>query len=61
MKYSIQFFLQRYLKYGDGTETDRLKYQKIYYHRIGETQEKDVLVFEFPELPFSEMYVNRNS
>lgn len=44
---------QRYLKFGDGTETDKIEYQKQYYHRVGEAQEKDVLAFDFPEFPQS--------
>jgi prolyl oligopeptidase len=35
----------------DGSETAANENQKLYYHRIGEAQEKDVLVAEFPEEP----------
>lgn len=36
----------------DGTETTASKNQKIYYHRVGESQDKDVLVADFPEYPW---------
>lgn len=35
----------------DGSETVMNENQKLYYHRVGETQDKDVLVAEFPENP----------
>ncbi|XP_031619279.1 prolyl endopeptidase-like [Contarinia nasturtii] len=35
----------------DGSETVMNENQKLYYHRVGESQEKDVLVAEFPENP----------
>lgn len=31
--------------------------QKLYYHRVGESQDKDVLVAEFPENPSWRMLV----
>lgn len=47
-------FLQRYPDQEgktDGSETVMNENQKLYYHRVGEAQEKDVLVAEFPENP----------
>ncbi|KAH8244696.1 hypothetical protein KR032_010392 [Drosophila birchii] len=35
----------------DGSETKRTENQKLYYHRVGESQDKDTLVAEFPEHP----------
>ncbi|KAH8246746.1 hypothetical protein KR038_004450 [Drosophila bunnanda] len=35
----------------DGSETKQNENQKLYYHRIGESQDKDTLVVEFPEEP----------
>ncbi|XP_020809369.1 prolyl endopeptidase [Drosophila serrata] len=35
----------------DGSETKRNENQKLYYHRVGESQDKDTLVAEFPEHP----------
>lgn len=35
----------------DGSETAANENQKLYYHRIGESQDKDVLIAEFPEEP----------
>ncbi|XP_055295101.1 prolyl endopeptidase-like [Sitodiplosis mosellana] len=44
-------FYNRYDQNGDGTEIDLNVNQKLYYHRVGEPQEKDVLVVEFLENP----------
>ena len=35
----------------NGCETNANENQKVYYHRVGEAQDKDVLVAEFPEDP----------
>lgn len=35
----------------DGCETDANENQKVYFHRIGDKRENDVLVAEFPENP----------
>jgi prolyl oligopeptidase len=35
----------------DGSETEKAENQKLYYHRLGEDQSKDVLVAEFPDHP----------
>ncbi|XP_031624415.1 prolyl endopeptidase-like isoform X2 [Contarinia nasturtii] len=47
------FFYNRFNQEGkiDGSETEMNQNQKLYYHRIGEPQEKDLLVVEFPENP----------
>ena len=48
------FFYARYPVEGgkaDGVETAANENQKLYYHIVGEAQEKDVLVAEFPEEP----------
>lgn len=47
------FIPQRYPTKGgsDGSETDKNENQKLYYHRVGESQDKDTLVVEFPENP----------
>ena len=34
-----------------GAETDKLAYMKIYYHRIGTSQDEDILIYEDPENP----------
>ncbi len=50
--YKDGFFYSRYL---EPSEQDKLKGQnrdmKVYYHKVGDPQEKDVLVFEDPENP----------
>ncbi|XP_034668692.1 prolyl endopeptidase [Drosophila subobscura] len=35
----------------DGSETKQNEHQKLYYHRLGESQETDTMVVEFPEQP----------
>ncbi|XP_068143473.1 LOW QUALITY PROTEIN: prolyl endopeptidase-like [Drosophila tropicalis] len=35
----------------DGSETKQNENQKLYYHRVNESQDKDTLVIEFPEEP----------
>jgi prolyl oligopeptidase len=35
----------------DGSETNANENQKVYYHRLGDKQENDILVAEFPEEP----------
>lgn len=34
-----------------GQETDKLQNMKVYYHRIGQEQSADVLLFEYPQMP----------
>jgi prolyl oligopeptidase len=34
-----------------GTETEKLKDQRLYYHRVGTKQEEDTLVYEDPTQP----------
>lgn len=34
-----------------GQETDKLQNMKIYYHRVGQNQSKDVLLFDYPQQP----------
>jgi prolyl oligopeptidase len=58
--YSIIALFQQYPKQdgkSDGTETTSNINQKLYYHRLGEDQSKDVLVAEFPDHPKWMMYV----
>lgn len=46
--------MQRYPGQGgktDGSETLKSENQKLYYHRIGEPQDKDILVAEFLDKP----------
>eukprot|EP00127_Corallochytrium_limacisporum_P003723 Clim_evm55s152 gene=Clim_evmTU55s152 len=48
------FFYNRYPepeKRADGTETDSNLHHKMYYHRLGDPQSKDRLIFETPEEP----------
>ncbi|XP_058124473.1 prolyl endopeptidase [Anopheles ziemanni] len=48
------FFYARYPAVdgkADGSETAANENQKLYYHRVGESQDKDVLIAEFPEEP----------
>lgn len=50
----FDLFCQRYPDHvgeADGSETDANENLKMYYHRIGEDQEQDVLVIEMPENP----------
>jgi prolyl oligopeptidase PreP (S9A serine peptidase family) len=35
----------------DGRETNTNENQKVYYHRLGESQDKDILVAEFVDQP----------
>ncbi|XP_055295191.1 prolyl endopeptidase-like [Sitodiplosis mosellana] len=44
-------FYNRFDKKGNGSENDSNQNQKLYYHQLGDSQEKDVLVAEFLENP----------
>lgn len=46
-----QRFLNAENNTANGIETDVNDNQKVYYHRIGEPQENDVLVIELPRNP----------
>lgn len=51
--YKDGFFYSGYDKPREGGElTARNKFQKVFYHRLGEPQEKDTLVYEDREHPF---------
>jgi prolyl oligopeptidase len=46
------FFYGRYPRPREGTEYQSVAlHQKVYYHRIGTSQDEDVLVYEHPDLP----------
>lgn len=45
------FFYAAYSSMGDGTETTECTFEKLYYHRIGTPQSKDVMVYERPDDP----------
>ncbi|XP_017050453.1 prolyl endopeptidase [Drosophila ficusphila] len=48
------FFYGRYIDQAgktDGSETKQNENQKLYYHRVGESQDQDKLIVEFPEHP----------
>lgn len=45
------FFYACYSDQGDGTETTECTFQKLFYHRIGTPQSKDVLVYERTDKP----------
>jgi prolyl oligopeptidase len=36
---------------GDGTQTDKQVMHTLYYHRLGDVQEHDVIVAQFPDQP----------
>jgi prolyl oligopeptidase len=45
--YKDGFFYSRYPEPAKGTELSAAsKFQKVYYHKLGDAQEKDVLVWE---------------
>eukprot|EP01101_Sappina_pedata_P006733 TRINITY_DN3431_c0_g1_i1.p1 TRINITY_DN3431_c0_g1~~TRINITY_DN3431_c0_g1_i1.p1 ORF type:complete len:742 (+),score=369.18 TRINITY_DN3431_c0_g1_i1:122-2347(+) len=48
---NLGFFYNKYDagSKADGTETDQNLFQKLYYHRLGEDQSKDILCAEFPD------------
>ncbi|XP_058448313.1 prolyl endopeptidase isoform X2 [Malaya genurostris] len=55
------FFYSRYPVVegkADGSETAANENQKLYYHRVGESQDKDVLIAEFPEEPSWRLQTN---
>lgn len=46
-------FYQRYpvAANTDGSDTNAINNQKLYYHRLGKNQNDDILIAEFPEYP----------
>src|SRR2546429_5633209 len=45
------FFYSRYPEPGDKALTDVKRFQRLYYHRFGNEQTQDVLVYERPDQP----------
>jgi prolyl oligopeptidase len=45
------FFYQRYNIEDNGTQTHKLKNQKVYFHKLNTTQDQDILIYENPEQP----------
>src|SRR2546430_9319474 len=45
------FFYSRYPEPGDKALSDVNRFQKVYYHRLGTDQARDVLVYERPDQP----------
>ena len=48
----MHLYSQRYPKSdgkSDGTETSTNLHQKLYYHRLGTSQDEDILCAEFPD------------
>ncbi len=45
------FFYSRYPEPGDKALTDVNRFQRLYYHRLGTEQQRDVLVYERPDQP----------
>ncbi len=46
---SSGFYYNRYSKPGTVAEEDENKYNRVYWHRLGTSQDQDRLIFEYPE------------